>query len=70
MSKPLIQIGTEVREMTDEEFAQYEANQAAAEAEKIAEAEALAAEEAAKTAAQAKLTALGLTVEDLQALGL
>jgi membrane protein involved in colicin uptake len=36
------------REMTDEEFAQYEADQAAAEARKVAEAEAKAAEEAAK----------------------
>jgi hypothetical protein len=51
------------REMTDEEFAQHEANQAADAALKVAEAE-------AKAAAQAKLTALGLTVEDLQALGL
>jgi hypothetical protein len=25
MSKPLIQIGDEIREMTDEEFAEYEA---------------------------------------------
>ena len=25
MSKPLIQIGDEIREMTDEEYAQYEA---------------------------------------------
>lgn len=28
-SKPLIQIDDEIREMTDEEFAQYEADQAA-----------------------------------------
>jgi hypothetical protein len=28
MTKPLIQIGDEVREMTDEEFAQYEADNA------------------------------------------
>jgi len=34
------------------------------------QAEQDAAKEAAKAAAQAKLTALGLTVEDLQALGL
>ena len=36
------------REMTDEEFAQYEADQVAEAARKIAEAEAKAAEEAAK----------------------
>jgi hypothetical protein len=41
-------------------FAQYDAWKAEQEADKAA----------AKTAAQAKLAALGLTVEDLQALGL
>jgi hypothetical protein len=66
MTKPIIQIGTEVREMTDAEFAQYEIDQAAEVARIAAEEEAKAAEEAAK----AKLTALGLTIEDLQALGL
>jgi hypothetical protein len=72
MSNPIIRIHNvetdEVidREMTDAEFAQYEADQAEAEA-KAAEAEAKAE---AKAAAQAKLAALGLTVEDLQALGL
>lgn len=54
------------REMTDAEFAQYQIDQAQAEALK-AEFEAKAA---AKAAAQTKLAALGLTVEDLQALGL
>ena len=58
------------REMTDEEFAQYEADRAAEAARVIAEAEAEAAALEAKAAAQAKLAALGLTVEDLQALGL
>jgi hypothetical protein len=48
MSKPLIQIGTEVREMNDIEFTQYETDQAAEAARIIAEAEAKAAEEAAK----------------------
>ena len=47
------------REMTDTEFAQYEADQAA-------QVEA----DAAKAAAQAKLAALGLTTDDLKALGL
>ena len=54
------------REMNDEEFAQYQADQVAEVARK-AEAEAKAE---AKAAAQAKLAALGLTVDDLQALGL
>ena len=70
MTKPTIRIyeidGTFIdREMNDAEFAQYQADQAEAEARQ-AEAEAKAQ---AKAAAQAKLTALGLTVEDLQALG-
>lgn len=69
MSRPTVRIhdmATNIitdREMNDEEFAQYEADQAA---RVVAEEEATAA----KAAAQAKLTALGLTVEDLQALGL
>jgi hypothetical protein len=72
MSKPMVRIHNaetnEVidREMTDAEFAQYQAEQAKAEA-KATEAEAKAE---AKVAAQAKLAALGLTVEDLTALGL
>ena len=54
MSKPIIRIhdiSTDTitdREMTDEEFAQYEADQVAREARVVAEAEAKAAEEAAK----------------------
>lgn len=54
MTKPIIRIHDlatdEVidREMTDEEFAQYEADQAAEVVRIAAEAEALAAEEAAK----------------------
>jgi uncharacterized protein YggE len=54
------------REMNDIEFAQYQKDKAEAEARK-AQAQAKAE---AKEAAQAKLAALGLTVEDLQALGL
>ena len=69
MSNPMIRIHNietdEVidREMTDDEFAQYEANAAA-------ELERKTANEAAKSAAQAKLETLGLTVDDLKALGL
>jgi hypothetical protein len=59
-----------IRDLTAEEIAQREVDQAAEEARIVAEAEVKAAKEAAKSAAQAKLTALGLTVEDLQALGL
>jgi type IV secretory pathway VirB9-like protein len=54
------------REMNAEELAQYEADQLAA-AQRKAE---LQTKAAAQTAAQAKLAALGLTTEDLKALGL
>lgn len=72
MSKPTIRIHNsetdEVidREMTDAEFAKHKADKVEADA-KAAEVDAKAQ---AKAAAQAKLTALGLTVEDLTALGL
>jgi phosphopantetheinyl transferase (holo-ACP synthase) len=54
------------REMNAEELAQYQKDQAEAEtlAKKQAETKAV------KLAAQAKLAALGLTADDLKALGL
>jgi hypothetical protein len=72
MSKPTIRIydcetnETIDREMTNDEFAKYEADQVIVQAAAL-EAQAKAD---AKAAAQTKLAALGLTVEDLQALGL
>jgi hypothetical protein len=72
MSRPMIRIHdietNEIidREMNDEEFAQYEIDKANYEVKK-AEAEAKAQ---AKAAAEGKLTALGLTTDDLRALGL
>ena len=54
------------REMNNTEFSQYQIDQAEAETKK-AEA---ATNAAAKAAAQAKLATLGLTVADLEALGL
>jgi len=72
MTKPMIRIhNTETdevidREMTNTEFAQYEADQAA-QAAATAEAKAKAQ---AKAAAEGKLAALGLTTDDLRALGL
>lgn len=72
MSKPMIRIHDlatdEIvdREMTDAEYAKLLEQQAVE-----AEYEAAKAEyEAAKAAAEAKLEALGLTPEDLKALGL
>ena len=72
MTKPMIRIhNIETdkvidREMTDAEFAQYEIDKINAEARAVQAQERIDA----RTAAQAKLAALGLTVEDLQALGL
>ncbi len=72
MSNPTIRIhNTETdevvdREMTDAEFEQFEADKEASE-QRLAE---IAAKASAKETAQTKLAALGLTVEDLRALGL
>ena len=71
MTKPIIRIYTSVdeyidREMNADEFKQYKLDQAEANA---LNAE-VAAKAEAKLTAQAKLAALGLTVEDLTALGL
>lgn len=54
------------REMNDEEYSQHQIDVATAEAKVAAKAEG----EADKAAATAKLAALGLTAEDLKALGL
>jgi len=61
MTKPLIQIGDEQREMTEAEYAQWQADKAEAEAK----AEAQAAKAAAR---QAVLDKLGLTANEAQAL--
>jgi len=66
MSRPIIIVAGEEREMTDAEFAQYELDQELVA--KLAEDE--AQEAVKKAAAEAKLAALGLTAEDLKALGL
>lgn len=72
MSNPIIRIHdlttNEVidREMTDTEFEAYQAEQSIELAETQAQSEILATKEAA----QAKLLALGLTQEDLIAMGL
>lgn len=72
MAKPTITIlnvesgEVEEREMTNEELAQYEKDQADA----IAEADLALQAANKKAAAEAKLAALGLDVDDLKALGL
>jgi hypothetical protein len=52
------------REMTNEEFAQYEADNA----ERAAQAAVDAAKAEAKASAEAKLSSLGLTAEEIAAL--
>jgi len=64
MSKPIIQIGTEQREMTDAEFAQWQAdNEAHAAREAAAKAQA-----EARVSALFKLSALGLDDDEIAAL--
>lgn len=66
MTKLFKQIGDEVIEYTEADYAQAELDQIAAQ--KFSDQ--LKADQAAKAAAQAKLAALGLTTDDLKALGL
>ena len=64
MSKPLTQIGDEVREMTDAEYAQWQTDNEA----HAAEAAAVEAQAAARASALAKLADLGLTDDEISAL--
>ena len=71
MSKPQVRIYQDNgdfidRQMNDDEFAQWQKDNAEAKARKDAEIEAAAK----KAAAEAKLAALGLTADDFRALGL
>jgi hypothetical protein len=76
MSNPTIRIhNTETdevtnREMTDAEYTAWLDRKAIDDAKAEAQAKAQAKAEADKVAAQAKLAALGLTTDDLKALGL
>ena len=56
------------RELTAEEIADREAMATQLEANRLAEEEAKAASDAAKASAEAKLSALGLTAEEIAAL--
>jgi hypothetical protein len=65
MKKPLIQIGEEVREMTDDEFIQYKADHAKAETDRLAKE----TENVAKAKAKAELLdRLGITEEEAKLL--
>jgi hypothetical protein len=55
-------------ELTDEEIAQLEADRVKAEADKAERDAAEASKATAKASAEAKLAALGLTVEEIKAL--
>jgi len=66
MTKLFKQIGDEVIEFTEAEYAQVELDKVEAKRQ----ADEANAKLAAKEAAQAKLAALGLTTDDLKALGL
>jgi len=70
MKRPMIQINDEVREMNDDELAEYEARVAKDLANEAAKEAEIKAKTEAKTAAEAKLVALGLDLDDLKALGL
>lgn len=61
MTKPMIQIGDEVREMTDSEYAQWQAD-----AQEMAQVEAEREAQAATRAAA--LAKLGLTADEIAAL--
>jgi uncharacterized protein (DUF2126 family) len=69
MTKPQIQIGKEVREMTDDEFQQWTEDSLLHKKKEQVQAEIVEAEKAKKIV-EAKLEALGLTADDLKALGL
>ena len=57
-----------VVELTDEEIAQLEADRIAAEAQRAEQEATEAAKAQAKASAEAKLTSLGLTAEEIAAL--
>lgn len=67
MTKPIIQIGNEIREMTDKEFTEWQTLTAEIVERKAAELAALEAAAAAKISARAKLAALGLTDAEIAA---
>ena len=64
MTRPLIQIGDDVREMNDAEYAQWQVDAADAAAAEQAAADAAAA----RASAIAKLAGLGLTADEIAAL--
>jgi hypothetical protein len=70
MTKIFVAVDDEKFEATGELLEQLEADRAQVEANKIALEQSIAQTQAAKSNALAKLAALGLTQEELKALGL
>lgn len=68
MTHPTIQIGDEARPMTDDEYAAHLQAVAEVEAQVAAQEAEKAAQQAAKQSARAKLAALGLTDDEINAL--
>jgi len=64
MTKPQIQIGDEIRNMTDAEYAQWETDNET----HAAQAAAVEAQAAARASALTKLADLGLTNDEISAL--
>ena len=67
--KPITFDGAQSREMTDPEYVQYQIDQAEWKTRQKAEADEKAAKDAAKLSARTKLVALGLTIDEISALG-
>lgn len=68
MTHPILQIGDEARPMTEDEYAAHLQAVADVEAQTAAQEAERAAQEAAKRSARAKLAALGLTNDEINAL--
>ena len=67
--KPIVQDGHTVREMTDPEYLQYQAEQTEWKTRQKAEDNEKTAKDSAKLSARTKLMALGLTNDEISALG-
>jgi len=61
---------TQIREMTNEEQSAHDTYKQGVKEQEIEKAKEAKAQEKAKSTAEAKLAALGLTTDDLRALGL
>jgi len=67
--RPITFDGEKYREMNDPEYVQYQIDQAEWKTRQKADADEKAAKDAAKLSARTKLMALGLTIDEISALG-